>query len=486
MTTKRRFLIAITCLLVTAAKCADATAATTRSHSDERPPNILFLLVDDWGWTDARCLGSDLYQTPNIDQFKNDSVNFDNGYSACTVCSPTRGALMTGMYPARTHLTNYIPGARQPAGPLRNPDWTRRLEHRHVTIAEALREAGYRTAHLGKWHLTPFQDEEVEEYLPQKHGFEVNIGGNKWGQPGSYFHPYSREIRSIGDLPPGGEDGDYLTDRLTSEAVRLMREWKDEPFFLHLAYYAVHTPIQPKPELLAKYQDLVKPGARHTHPGYAAMVESVDESLGTLRKQLQELNLDDRTIIFLTSDNGGVRRITDNVPLRSGKSDLYEGGVRVPTMIHWPGTVDAGTTCSEPVITVDFYPTMLEMAGTDGDAGHNKDVDGLSLVPLLSDPESSLDRQAIYWHYPHYQAATPYGAVRSGPWRLIEFYEDMHVELYNLVDDIGETNDLSSQLPEQTEKLRSMLHSWRQEVGAQMPTRVKDYSPKVQDTETVQ
>ncbi len=482
MTTKPRLLIAAACVLCAAGPCANATADTNSSKSDQRPPNILFLLVDDWGWTDAGCLGSDLYQTPNIDQFQRDSVNFDNGYSACTVCSPTRGALMTGMYPARTHLTNYIPGARQPAGPLRNPNWTKRLEHRHVTIAEALRDAGYRTAHLGKWHLTPFNDDEVEEYLPGKHGFEVNIGGNKWGQPGSYFHPYRKGIRSIGVLPPGGKEGDYLTDRLTTEAVRLMTQWKDEPFFLHLAYYAVHTPIQPKPELLAKYENLVSPGSRHAHPGYAAMVESVDQSLGTLRKHLQELNLDDRTIIFLTSDNGGViGRITDNFPLRSGKSNLYEGGVRVPTMIHRPGMAGAGTTCSEPIITVDFYPTILEMAGAVGNSEHNEYVDGLSLVPLLSDPESSLDRQAIYWHYPHYQAATPYGAVRSGPWRLIEFYEDMHVELYNLVDDIGETKDLSSQLPEQAEKLRSMLHSWRQEVGAQMPIRVQEYSPTAQD-----
>ena len=480
MIAKPRLVIATACMVILAGKPTVSNADTGESKPDQRPPNILFLLVDDWGWTDAGCLGSDLYQTPNIDQFQRESVNFDNGYSACTVCSPTRGALMTGKYPARTHLTNYIPGARQPDGPLRNPDWTKRLEHRHVTIAEVLRKAGYHTAHLGKWHLTPFNDDEVDAYLPEKHGFDVNIGGNKWGQPGSYFHPYARGNRSIGALPPGGENGDYLTERLTSEAVKLMKQWKDQPFFMHLSYYAVHTPIQPKPELLKKYEALVKPSSRHSHPGYAAMVESVDQSLGKLRQHLVDLNIDDRTVIFLTSDNGGViGRITDNFPLRSGKSNLYEGGVRVPTMIQWPGKSQSGTTCSEPVITVDFYPTILEIAGVPGDTAHNEDVDGLSLAPLLQDPAGKLNREAIYWHYPHYQAATPYGAVRSGPWRLIEFYEDMRIELYNLEDDIGETNDLSEKLPAQAAKLLRMLQSWRKEVGAQMPTRVENFSPTI-------
>ena len=384
---------------------------------------------------------------------------------------------MTGMYPARLHLTNYIPGARQPNGPLKNPAWTKYLEHRHVTIAEALGSAGYRTAHLGKWHLTPTDEELQAEYYPEHHGFERNVGGNRWGQPGSYFHPYQRKNLSIGEMPAGGEEGDYLTDRLTDETIKLMREWVDEPFFIHLAYYAVHTPIEPKPQLRDEYQQRVKPGLRHNHPGYAAMVQTVDESVGRLRKSLRELAIDDRTILFLTSDNGGVvgGDITNNAPLRKGKSDLYEGGVRVPTMVYWPGVTETGATCAEPVITNDIYPTILEMTGAPGDPAHNKNVDGLSLVPLLRDSEKSLDREAIFWHYPHYQAATPYGAVRSGPWRLVEFYEDMHVELYHLKGDPGETFDLATQLPDQANKLREMLHAWREAVGAQMPTPVPGY-----------
>jgi arylsulfatase A-like enzyme len=466
------------CSLLACWRIAGVAAIALGDEPSTNPvrPNIIVLLVDDWGWTDAGCMGSDFYRTPNIDRFYSDSVRFDNGYAACTVCSPTRAALLTGMYPARLHLTNYIPGARQPAGPLKNPDWTQKLEHRYVTIAEALRDAGYHTAHVGKWHLTPYDDKQVAAYLPQTHGFDVNIGGGKTGQPGSYFYPYTRPNVSIGRLPPGGKEGEYLTDRLTDEAVKLMHQWADEPFFIYLAYYAVHTPIEPKPELRDEYAQRLKPGLRHHNPAYAAMVQSVDECVGRLREALRQLKIDDHTIIFLAGDNGGViGKITSNYPLRSGKSDLYEGGVRVPTMIYWPG-VTKGATCDEPVITVDFYPTILEMTGVEGDAAHNAKVDGVSLVPVLRDPDSSLGREAIYWHYPHYQAATPYGAVRAGPWRLIEFYEDMHVELYNLVDDIGEMHDLSAEYPDVAARLRNMLHQWRDDVGAQMPTRVPGYT----------
>lgn len=460
--------------------CLVAEVAAAAFAGEKSAPidklNVIVLLVDDWGWTDAGCMGSDFYRTPNIDALYNESVRFDNGYSACTVCSPTRAALMTGMYPARLHLTNYIPGARQPAGPLKNPDWTSKLEHRHVTIAEALRDAGYHTALLGKWHLTPYEDDEAAEYLPETHGFEVNIGGGKVGQPGSYFYPYSRPDFSIGSMPPGGKEGEYLTDRLTDEAMMLIDKWADEPFFIYMPYYAVHMPLEPKPEVREKYAHQLKPGLRHHNPDYAAMVESVDDSVGRLREALRQQHIDDRTVIFLAGDNGGViGEVTDNYPLRSGKGDSFEGGVRVPTMVYWPG-VTKGADCHEPVITVDLYPTILEITGVQGDPAHNSKVDGSSLVPVLRDPDKSLGRKAIFWHYPHYQAAKPYGAVRSGPWRLIEFYEDMHVELYNLDDDISETRNVAAENPEVVTRLRNMLHLWRDDVKAQMPTRVPGYA----------
>jgi arylsulfatase A len=412
-------------------------------------------------------------------------VRFNNGYSACTVCSPTRAALLTGMYPARLHLTDYIPGARQPDGPLRVPKWTKRLEHRYVTIAEALRDAGYRTAHVGKWHLAPFDPRVAPDYSPETQGFDVNIGGNQWGQPGSYYYPYTRKDRRVGPLPPGGEEGDYLTDRLTDEVVKLLRQWVDKPFFIYFAYYAIHTPIEPKPELLAEYKQRLKPGLRHNKPGLAAMVQSVDESVGRLRTTLRDLGIDERTLIILAGDNGGVARrngTTSNAPLRAGKGHVYEGGVRVPTLVHWPGVTTSAAVCAEPVITMDFYPTILEISGAKGGPEYNRAVDGVSLVPLLKDPNASLAREAIYWHYPHYHpdGATPYGAVRAGPWRLIEFYEDRHVELYNLDEDIGETTDLSNQRTDQVARLRGMLHTWREQVGAQMPTHVPNYTRMTQ------
>jgi arylsulfatase A len=476
---------AVWTLAAPATAIAAGTDANGKDRADGRRPNVIVLLVDDWGWTDAACYGSDLYQTPNIDALNAESVRFTNGYAACTVCSPTRAALMTGMYPARLHLTDYIPGARQPDGPLRAPNWTKRLEHRYVTIADALGAAGYRTAHVGKWHLAPFSPTLAPDYAPETFGFDVNIGGNQWGQPGSYFYPYSHKDRYVGPLPPGGKEGDYLTDQLTDEATKLIRKWADQPFFIYFAYYAIHTPIEPKPELRAAYEKRLKPGLRHHNPGLAAMVQTVDESVGRLRKTLKELGIADRTVIIMAGDNGGVAPntgATTNAPLRAGKGSVYEGGVRVPTLIYWPGVTTSGCICKEPVITMDYYPTILELTGVRGNPQHNAAVDGLSLVPLLKNPNASLPREAIYWHYPHYRpgGATPYGAVRAGPWRLVEFYEDGRAELYNLDDDIGETTDLSRQRPDEVARLRGMLHAWRTQVGAQMPTRSPNYSSHTQ------
>ena len=420
--------------------CALSCGSAPEADGPARKPNFVVLLVDDWGWSDAGCLGSDLYQTPNIDALAAEGMRFTNGYAACTVCSPTRAALMTGQYPGRTRVTDFIRGHSFPNELYSPPDWTMKIEQRHTTLAEALRSAGYRTAIVGKWHLEPTGEADEDDYSPEKHGFEINVGGNEWGAPATYFHPYAKEgsPRVMGPLPPGGKEGDYLTDRLTDEALKILDGWGDEPFLLYFPYYTVHTPIEAKPELLARFEPLVKPGMRHQDPSYAAMVASLDESIGRLRAKLQELGVADNTVILLAGDNGGLDqngagRPTENAPLREGKGSAYEGGVRTPTIIHWPGVTQAGAVSAEPVITVDLYPTVLEIAGAQGDPEHNAQVDGVSLTPLLRDPRASLNREALYWHYPHNHSggATPHSAIRAGDWRLVEFYEGERAELYN-------------------------------------------------------
>lgn len=450
-------------------------------HAAERM-NVIVLLVDDWGWMDAGCQGSDLYKTPNIDQFATDAVTFTNGYAACTVCSPTRASMMTGMYPGRTRVTDFITGNQPANAKLLRPDWTQRLEKRHTTLPEAMQAAGYRTAHIGKWHLMPRGKPDMNEYLPQHHGFDVNIAGNEWGAPGSYFFPYGKTGRQVGQLPPGGKEGDYLTDRLTDEAVKILSSFKDDPFFIYFPYYNVHTPLMGKPDLVKHYAAEIKDDAHHTNAKYAAMVHSVDDSVGRIRATLESLKIADKTMIILTGDNGGLDRNnnpTDNHPLRDGKGTAYEGGVRVPTFVYVPGITQPKSVCETPIVTCDFYPTILELTGATGTAGHNKNVDGVSIVPLLKQPQAQLDRTDIFWHYPHYHScgATPYSAIRSGDWRLIEFFEDNHVELYNLKDDLSETTDLAASKPKLAIQLRSKLHAWRKFVDAQMPSANPEYDP---------
>jgi len=433
-----------------------------------RPPNLIVFLIDDMGWTDLGCTGSDLYETPNIDALARQGMKFTNAYSACTVCSPTRAALMTGKYPARLHITDWIHGSKRANARLAIPKWTEYLPREEVTCATALKQAGYATAHVGKWHLG-----DKQEGWPDKHGFDVNIAGYERGQPPSYFSPY--KIPTLTD----GPEGEYLTDRLASEALRFIEANKSKSFFLYFPHYGVHTPLQAKKELIDKYQAKIKPGMRHTNATYAAMIASVDEAVGRIAARLGELGLSDNTIIVFTSDNGGLMRSTTNVPLRAGKGSVYEGGVRVPAIVKWPGVTAPGSVCHEPVFTADFYPTLLQLAGAKGDAKHNANVDGESMVPLLKDPKAKLKRDAIYWHYPHYHpgGATPYGAVRAGDWKLIEFFEDMHVELYNLKDDLSEKNDLAEKMPDRTRELRDRLNAWRKSVGAQMPTANPNYKP---------
>lgn len=428
-----------------------------------RPPNIVFILADDLGWTDLGCFGSSFYQTPNIDRLAQQGMRFTSAYAACPVCSPTRASILTGKYPARLHLTDWIPGRTPPGVKMRPPDWTRHLPLSEVTIPEALKPAGYVSASIGKWHLGE------EDFYPEKQGFDVNFGGCELGATSAYFYPYKiPNIRS-------GKTGEYLTDRLTDEALAFLESSKSRPFFLYLAHYAVHTPVEAKPEMAARYRPRVRPGQAHSHPEYAAMIESVDESVGRVLRKLEELHLANDTIVFFNSDNGGVvgrRHITSNEPLREEKATLYEGGIRVPLIVRWPGVVRPGSVSDIPVISVDFFPTLVEMSGAPAPASGA--VDGLSLVPVLKQ-RGGWQRSAIYWHYPHYNfhqpliPTRPCGAVRKGDFKLIEFYEDGFVELYNLREDIGERRNLARALPNKTAELRRDLEAWRKSVGAQMP-----------------
>ena len=425
------------------------------------------------------CYGSDLYETPNIDKLARQGMRFTDAYAAAPVCSPTRASIMTGKYPARLHMTIWYESS---ANPPRNrklipPVTQGNLPHEQVTIAEVLKEAGYFTAHVGKWHLGD------AAHYPQTQGFDVNIGGTFWGAPTTFFYPYGGPSRWGGEyryVPhlEFGTEGEYLTDRLTDEALRIMDKVKDKPFFLNLCYHTVHTPIEGKPELVEYYRKKVKPSMQHQNYEYAAMVHSLDENVGRVLDKIEELGVADDTIVVFFSDNGGYinkfnnKAVTSNYPLRCGKGSLYEGGVRDPLIIRWPGVTKAGSVCSEPVSSIDFYPTFLDMTNLAGDSKHNADMDGRSLVPLLKNPAFKLKRKALYWHYPHYYpTTTPVSAIRQGDWKLLEYFEDNHIELYNLSDDIGEQNDLARTMPEKAGELRKRLDDWRKAVDAQMPTK---------------
>ncbi|MEN6333319.1 MAG: sulfatase, partial [Phycisphaerales bacterium] len=424
-----------------------------------RKPNFVFFLSDDLGWKDLGCYGSTFYETPNIDRLAAQGVRFTNAYAACPVCSPTRASIMTGKYPARLRTTDYF-GAPQPDTVGRH--WTKdkpllparyedRLPLEEVTIAEALKEHGYATFFAGKWHLGP------EGYWPEDQGFDVNKGGCDRGGPyggKKYFSPY--------DNPrlPDGPTGEHLPDRLASETCKFIEASKDRPFLAYLAFYSVHTPLMAREDLKAKYEqkakqvkhegpDWGKEGDRQVrlvqdHAVYAGMVEAMDQAVGKVLDALDRLGLAKDTVVFFMSDNGGLSTSeghpTSNLPLRGGKGWLYEGGIREPLIVRWPGVTQAGSTCEEPVTSTDFYPTMLEMAGLPPKPEQH--VDGRSVAPLLK-RTGSQERRAFFWHYPHYgnQGGSPGGAVRVGDYKLIEFYEDSRVELYNLRDDLGEQND---------------------------------------------
>ncbi len=451
----------------------------------ETPPmNIILILVDDWGYADAAVQGSDLYETPNIDRLAATGARFTQAYAACTVCSPTRAAMMTGKYPARLRVTDWIAGhtLRFKNRPMNQPDWTQYLDHEEETVAELLKAQGYRTASVGKWHLTPkLSVVENREWWPEHHGFDINIGANQWGQPGSFFAPFQWGRRVHWNMPPSVE-GDYLTDRLTDEVIEIMQVWKDKgaPFFIYLPYYTVHTPIQAKKETIAYYEGKVKAGMLHTNPTYAAMVDHLDENIGRILDALEDLGIADSTAIFLTGDNGGLDphdegSITNNHPLRHGKGGVYEGGVRVPGFARVPGITQPGIVLDTPIITMDFFSTAVSL----GNGVEPADTDGLNLTGLLSKGDGALPARDLFWHYPHYhtQGARPYSAIRSGDWRLIEYHLDGAVELYNLAEDIGETQNLAATRPDMVALLVEKLHAWREEVDAQMAIPNPDFDP---------
>src|SRR5579864_3841904 len=437
--------------------------AAMAAAQNPRPLNFVFFLIDDMGWTDLGCYGSKSYDTPNIDRLATEGMRFTNAYAACPVCSPTRASILTGKYPARLHLTDWIPGRKQwPTAKLLTPPFRHELPLEEITLAEALKSAGYASASIGKWHLGG------DGYSPTDQGFDRNVGGTARGSPVSYFGPF--------DLPGlrGGPEGEYLTDRLSTEAEKFIEENKEKPFFLYLPEFAVHLPLQGKKDLVAKYEAKLKSSETQNNPIYAAMVDSVDQGVGRLLQKLDDLRIADRTVVILTSDNGGLRYegrqtkpVTSNAPLRAGKGHLYEGGMREPLIVRWPGVVQPESVCDDPMISVDYFPTILEMAGR-GKPKHA--VDGVSIMPLLTQ-KGRLKRDAIYWHYPHYsnQGGPPAGAVRKGDYKLIEFYEDGRLELFNLKDDIGERRNLASSEPKKAAELHAMLKRWRESVKAVMP-----------------
>lgn len=443
----------------------------TSCSNETEKPNIILFFIDDLGWTDLGCYGSDLYETPHIDKLASEGIRFTNAYAACTVCSPSRAAIMTGKYPARLHLTDWIQGHKRPKAKLQVPDWQMYLDTTEVTIAEALKKGGYVTGNFGKWHLG-----DNPLYWPEHQGFDVNIGGYRWGAPGSYFYPYHGNRRD-GMHPPNlekGKEGEYLTDRLTAEAIAFIEENKDNSFFIYFPHYAVHTPIQAHDSLTAYFEKKVQPGSRHRNATYAAMIYSVDQSVGKIRKKLEQLGIDEKTAIFFTSDNGGLelRNITDNGIIRAGKGSSYEGGVRVPFIALIHGITKAGEVSDLPIIGMDLYPTILDLAGLDV-----IEHDGINLMPVFNSTGVQSDRSALFWHYPHYHpgGATPYSATRKDDYKLIEFFEDGRLELYNLVEDIGEEIDLSDSLPELASQLHEELQAWRDQVDAQYPNENPEY-----------
>ncbi|MDZ4850268.1 MAG: sulfatase [Pirellulaceae bacterium] len=443
------------------------------------PPNVILILADDLGWADLGCYEADLHETPHLDRLSSEGVRFTQAY-AMSVCSPTRAMLLTGRHAARLGITVWIEASLQQNKnqKLLDASSLHDLPHTETTLATRLRDAGYFTALVGKWHLGDAR------HFPETHGFDVNIGGNHWGAPQTFWWPYrgsgqfGNEYRYVPHLEYG-KPGEYLTDRLTDEALHVMDHAKanHQPFFLYLAHHAPHTPIEGKPDYVKHFTSKIRPEFHHQNPVYAAMVKSLDDSVGSVLTHLREQNLEENTIVIFTSDNGGyigVDRkagqtipVTNNAPLRSGKGSLYEGGIRVPLLVRWPGVTPSGKVCSEAVSLADFFPTLTNATVK---SPNNIAMDGLDIAALLKHPDAKLDRDGLFFHYPHYYATTtPASAVRTGDWKLIEYFEDGRVELFNLKTDPGEQNDLAESEPKRVAELRMQLDRWRSDIAAKLP-----------------
>jgi arylsulfatase A len=452
-------------------------------------PNVVLILVDDMGWMDLSCQGSDYFRTPHVDDLARRGTRFTDAYAACAVCSPTRAAMMTGRWPGRVGVTDWIRARFQRGGvgtPETNPtDYVggknRRLlcppnpywmEHEETTLAELLQGSGYASCFIGKWHLGD------PDWYPTSQGFDINIAGCDIGQPPSYFDPYTNPRYSLDGQMEPRKQGEFLTHREGDEARKFIRAQSekqgDTPFFLYYCPYAVHTPIQAIEEVAAKYE---RQGKSKNNAKYAAMVESVDDAVGMIVDTLKETGADSNTLIVFTSDNGGLKGPTDNTPLRSGKGYAYEGGIRVPSIVCWPGVVPEGVESSLPISSVDYLPTICEATGTSLPQGLV--VDGISLMPhLKSGGTKSLEREAIYWHFPHYRHQPgPYSIVRAGDWKLIRWYEGQ-VELYNLKDDLGETKNLLHEQADKASELDAMLSNELNRIGAKLPRPNPDFTAK--------
>lgn len=463
----------LSCLSFLALACASLTSAA------ESPRwNVVLIVADDLGAMDLGCYGSKFHRTPELDRLAADGVRFTQGYAACPVCSPTRAAMMTGRYPARLHLTDWLPGrVDMPSQPLNRPTFRQELPLSEVTLAEVFRDAGYVTGHIGKWHLGG------EGYGPLEQGFASNIAGDHTGTPLSYFAPFQKNGRTM----PGLDDapaGQYLTDRLGEEAAKFIAKNNDRPFFLYLPHFAVHTPLMAPDDRVAQYPAATLFAGQQNNPIYAAMLESLDRAVGKVRQTLADTGVLDRTVIIFTSDNGGLATqegpktpATSNAPLREGKGWLYEGGIRVPLIVLGPADMQHGKTIDVPVVSHDFLPTLCELCRIKPP----EKLDGMSFANTLLG-KGMLPPRPMFWHYPHYanQHSRPGGVIRDGRYKLIEFYEEGRRELYDLENDPREGHNLHDEQPEIVQTLGAKLVAWRAEVGAQMPTPNLNYTPHPQ------
>lgn len=469
------------------------------------PPNVVFILIDDLGYKDLGCYGSEYYETPNIDRLATQGVRFTQAYAASAVSSPTRASILTGKHPARLGITDWSgPEEWHPKGTLQTPEIVENFPYEETSLAEALKAHDYTSCYLGKWHLGP------PEYHPDKHGFDICIAATNAGAPPSYFYPYFRANwedtgwpTQISDLVEGGKEGEYLTDRLTDEASNFLDTIGNRPFLLYLAHYAVHTPLEAKEQLVEKYRqkaekmypDTITTMIRErngsytrvvqNHAVYAAMIESVDESVGRLMDKLDSLGLAENTIVIFTSDNGGYstsnfslpvntpdtaqKLPTSVLPLRTGKGWYYEGGIRIPTIIRWPGVAKANSAIDEPIVSTDFYPSILDMLGLD--PLPKQHLDGVSFADLLRGNQDSLERDALYWHYPHYHNSgqQPASAIRKGKYKLVQEYDGNQIFLFDVENDIHEDHNLADEMPELRDQLLEQLNQWKKTVNARMP-----------------